>query len=464
MMPPTVPRVPNGSPADGAPAASGAGPSVLLISGWNLYNIGDVAITPGFLRLVRRYIPQARVTLLAASYPQELRAYLERFAAQVGAFDLIPMEFKGGQALSPAMEAAFESADLLVLNSGMTLSYGYYGHEWERYMPRLLAFLKARELGVPYGIYGHSFDRLDPPADILYRDVLGSAAFVYTRDSESLALLRGRGVNGPEMAFAPDSTFAFDLRDGQSEPFADDFLRRHGIQAGRFLVFVPRLDVNRFREDGREQVHAEQTRDLIASWVRRTGEPVVIVPEVQRLLEAHRTMVYDQLPEDVRPHVRYIDEYWMPDEAQAVYARARLVVSAEMHSVILALAAGTPAIHPHFAQAGLKQWMLRDLGIEEWLFDQDAVPGAEIAEAMVAVHADPQGAATRVERATAVFRRRQEESMAVVRRAALGHWQGSGAAPLAGTGARAGPLTTSGPTTPSPRATRTAPPGPWRGT
>ena len=79
----------------------------------------------------------------------------------------------------------------------------------------------------------------------------------------------------------------------------------------------------------------------------------------------------------------------MPDEAQAVYARARLVVSAEMHSVILALAAGTPALHPHFAQAGLKQWMLRDLGIEEWLFDQDAVPVERIAEAMVAVQAGP---------------------------------------------------------------------------
>jgi polysaccharide pyruvyl transferase WcaK-like protein len=47
-----------------------AQPSLLLLSGWNLYNIGDVAITPGFLRLVRRFLPQARVTVLAASYPE----------------------------------------------------------------------------------------------------------------------------------------------------------------------------------------------------------------------------------------------------------------------------------------------------------------------------------------------------------------------------------------------------------
>lgn len=403
--------------------ANPSAPSILLISGWNLYNIGDVAITPGFMRLVRRHIPEARITVLAASYPEELRTYLSRFPDQLGDFDLIPMEFKGGTPLTPQMEAAFQGADLLVLNSGMTLSYGYYGHEWDRYLPRLLAFLKAREMGVPYGIYGHSFDRVDPPADILYRDVLGSAAFVYARDSESLALLKSRGVACPEMGFGPDSTFAFDLRTPETETYAESFLREHQLEAGKFLAFVPRLDVDRFRADGRELEHAAQARELIAQWARRTGEPVVIVPEVERLLETHRTLVHDQLPPDVQPHVRYLNSYWMPDQAQAVYARARLVVSAEMHSVILALAAGTPALHPHFAQAGLKQWMLRDLGIPEWRFDQDTVSAAQIADAMVAVHADPAAAGARVDGATATFRRRQDETMAVVRRAALAHIQ-----------------------------------------
>lgn len=396
-------------------------PSILLISGWNLYNIGDVAITPGFLRLVQRYLPEARVTILAASYPEELRAYLRQFPDLIEDFDLLPMEFKPGQPLSAEMEAAFAGADLLVLNSGMTLSYGYYGHDWDRYLPRILSFIKARELGVPYGIYGHSFDRVDPPADILYRDVLGSAAFVYTRDSESLALLKSKAIACPEMAFAPDSTFAFDLRNAETDAYADSFLAEHRLEPGKFLAFVPRLDVNRFRDDGREQVHAAQTRDLISLWVRRTGEPVVIVPEVSRLLEVHKTMIFDQLSPDVQPHVRYMADYWMPDQAQAVYARARIVVSAEMHSVILGLAAGTPSLHPHFAQAGLKQWMLRDLGIEHWLFDQDEVPLEQVADAMVAVREDPAAAQRAVARATQTFQRRQQETMAVVRAAALGH-------------------------------------------
>jgi polysaccharide pyruvyl transferase WcaK-like protein len=413
-----------GSPS----AAGGPRPSILLISGWNLYNMGDVAITPAFMRLVKRYLPEAKITVLAQTYPEELRAYLQKFPDQLGDFDLIPMEFKAGEAVSPEMDAAFAGADLLVLNSGMTLSFGYYGHDWNRYLPRLLAFMHARELGVPYGIYGHSFDKLDPPADILYRDVLGTASFVYTRDSESLKLLQSKGVACPEMAFAPDSTFAFDLRNAETHAYADRFLAEHRLERGKFLAFVPRLDVHRFRDDGREHVHAAQTRDLISQWVRRTGEPVVLVPEVWHKTklfdipaDAPKTMVLDQLPDDVRPHVRLMPDYWMPDEAQAVYERARLVVSAEMHSVILGLAAGVPSVHPHFSQAGLKQWMLRDLGIEEWLFDQDVVPVERIADAIVAVRENPEQARRMVDRAAQAIRRRQDETMEVVREAALSH-------------------------------------------
>src|SRR5438128_1853780 len=126
----TTLAAPNGTTETGR-WSTGAGvvdggdrPSILLISGWNLYNIGDVAITPGFLRLVQRYLPEARVTVLAASYPEELRTYVGRWFAPEDV-DLLPMEFTPGQPLSDAMEAAFRGADLLVLNSGMTLSYGY---------------------------------------------------------------------------------------------------------------------------------------------------------------------------------------------------------------------------------------------------------------------------------------------------------------------------------------------------
>lgn len=395
----------------------GRRPSILLISGWNLYNIGDVAITPGFLRLVQQHFPEAQVTVLLQTFPKELGDYLKQRFPDVR---IIPNEFRGGEKLSPEMEGAFAGADLLVLNSGMTLSYGYYGHEWDRYIPRLLAFLKARELGIPYGIYGHSFDKIDPPADILYRDVLGKAAFVYTRDSESLKVLKKCGVACPEMAFGPDSTFGFDLRNKQE---ADDFYRVHNVEPGKFTSFIPRLDVNRFRKDGREKEHAAQTRAVIEQYVETAREPVVLVHEVTRMLEPVKTMVFDQLSESARKYVRYKPDYWMPDTAATVYANSRMVVSMEMHSVILGLAAGTPSLHPYFKEAGLKQWMMRDIGLPEWLIDQDEVSHAGIAGAMLNVYRDTPAARAKVTQAMALVQRRQKETMAVVKRSALEHFK-----------------------------------------
>ncbi|MBC7924476.1 MAG: polysaccharide pyruvyl transferase family protein, partial [Bryobacteraceae bacterium] len=322
-------------------------PSILLISGWNLYNIGDVAITPGFLRLVQTHFPDAQVTVLLQTFPKELGDYIKQRFPDV---NVIPNEFKGGEKLTPVMEEAFRSADLLVLNSGMTLSYGYYGTSWDAYISRLISFVKASELGVPFGIYGHSFDKVDPPADILYRDVLSRAAFIYTRDSESLKVLQKIGVKSKEMSFGPDSTFAFDLR---PETDARDFLRAHDVEAGKFTAFIPRLDVSRFRKDGREKEHAAQTRAAIERYVESSKEPVVLVHEVTRMLEPVKTMIFDQLSETARKYVRFKPDYWMPDAAAAAYSKARMVVSMEMHSIILGLAAGTPSIHPYFKEAGL---------------------------------------------------------------------------------------------------------------
>lgn len=398
-------------------AAPAPGPSVLLISAWNLYNIGDVAHTPGFLQLARKHFPAARITLLAASYQREISDYL---LPKFPGLEVLPMEFKAGKPLSAAMQAAFASADLLVLNSGMTLSYGYYGLTWDGYIPRLAAFMKAHQMGIPFGIYGHSFDKVEPQADIVFRDVLSRAAFIYTRDTESLALLRSTGVNSPEMGFGPDAAFGFHLLD---EERGERFLKKHDLEPGRFLAFIPRLDVNRFRKDGREKAHAEQTRRIITEWVRATGLPVALVPEVKKEIESARSGVYDLLPEDIRAKVRFQPEFWMPDEAQYVYSRALAVASAEMHSVILGLAAGTPSVHFYFQQAGLKQWMMRDIGLEPWLLDQDRVPPEKIAETLAAIARDPRAARRETARAMDFVRQRQAHTMGFARRAAEAHYR-----------------------------------------
>jgi polysaccharide pyruvyl transferase WcaK-like protein len=409
--------------AAGQARAAATGPSILLMSGWNLYNIGDVAITPGFLQLVQKHFPAARVTMLAASYPKEIAEYL---LPKFPDLQILPGEFHAGKPLTPAMEQAFAGADLLVLNSGMTMSYGYYGLQWDRYLQRPLAFMKARELGIPYGVYGHSFDKIEPQADILYRDIFRTASFVYTRDSESLKVLQNAGVKCPEMAFGPDSTFGFHW---QNRERGEAYLKAHNLEPGKFLAFIPRLDVERFRDDGHEKAHAGQTREIITRWVKATGLPVALVPEVKPQIETAKKLVYDLLPEDIKASVRFQADYWMPDEAQYVYSKALAVTSAEMHSIILGLAAGTPSVHFYFRQAGLKQWMMRDIGVPEWLLDQDQVSPEKIAATLIAIQKDPGAARKKAAKAMELVATRQTQTMSVVRRAAEKHYQAGASAP-----------------------------------
>jgi len=183
------------------------------------------------------------------------------------------------------------------------------------------------------------------------------------------------------------------------------------------------LDVNRFREDGQEKNHAEQTREIITRWVKATNLPVALVPEVKKEIEPAQKMVYDLLPADVKAMVRFQSEYWMPDEAQYVYAKAVALTSAEMHSIILGLAAGTPSVHFYFRQAGLKQWMMRDIGVPEWLLDQDQVSPAQIADTLIGIGRDPGAARAKTAKAMRYVAERQTATMGVVRRTAEKHFQ-----------------------------------------
>jgi polysaccharide pyruvyl transferase WcaK-like protein len=179
---------------------------------------------------------------------------------------------------------------------------------------------------------------------------------------------------------------------------------------------VIRSKIQGFIDDRREQLHAEKLREIIRRYVEKTGEDVLICPEVVLEIEPARKLIYNPLSDKLKANVRFMDEFWLPEQACSVLARARAHVSMDMHSVIMALAAGTPCVHPRFVEAGIKAWMLRDLGIREWLFDIDKDPVESIAGAVEAIHADYSGALAKVKAVDALVQKRQRETMAVVRR------------------------------------------------
>ncbi|RPH47464.1 MAG: polysaccharide pyruvyl transferase family protein, partial [Planctomycetota bacterium] len=340
---------------------------------WQTVNIGDIAHTPGMLRLLSDRLPQADITL----WPTALSAAVE---------SMLRRRFPGLRLARTAEEQreAVASCDFFLHGSGPGLVGAAAARTWQA-------------TGKPYGFGGVTLN------DGELRDqraLLAGARFIFCRDTLSLEALQAARLPRPVQEFGPDATFALDLRD---DARADAFLRDQGLESGKFACFVPRLRWTPYWKDGRKMApdviqarqaendrHVEadhaKLRTAIVAWVRETGNRALLCPEMTYQVELLRPLLFDPLPADVKAKAVVRSSYWLTDEAASTYRRAAAVVSLEMHSPIIAIANGRPAIHLRQPTDTRKGQMWRDVGLQDWLFEIDAAAGDSIAERLVALH------------------------------------------------------------------------------
>jgi polysaccharide pyruvyl transferase WcaK-like protein len=392
-----------------AVAARGAKPpTILLRSGWQTVNIGDIAHTPGVLAILERHIPDAQLMLWPVSIDRGAEPMLLRRFPK--------LKIVKDQA------AAFQEADLFLHGSAAGISAAAQMQAWRR------------DTGKPYGFFGIGFTSSAdavPPASTL--DLLNHAAFVFTRETASLANLRAAGIQGPELNFAPDGTFSMDILD---EACAHAYLRETGLEPGRFLCVIPRLRYTPYEKirkvswseeeirrrtavnDRYAELDHAKLREAVTAWIRRTGGKVLLCPEMTYQLDIIGPLLYDPLPADVKPQVVRRTTYWLPDEASSVYKRAAAVVSCECHSPILAAAQGTPCIYAHQPEDGIKGHMWEDIGLKDWYFEIEESTGEAIARRVLEIHRQPAAARKKVAAAVAYARNIQQERAQFVGRSA----------------------------------------------
>lgn len=389
--------------------------TILLRSSWQTVNIGDIGHTPGALRLLETYLPSAQIILWPASIGDGVREMLQKAFPRVRIVEgKVDAE---GKPIEPELAKAFQQADLFVHGSGPSVLAQPQMEAWRR------------QTGKPYGVYGVTVGDMN---DSL-KDLLSHAAFVFCRDTISLQFIRQNGVTSPVMEFAPDATFAIHLQD---ETTALAYMNQHGLQERQFICVIPRLRYTPYHKMGntnwsaeriklvettnaetRERDHAK-LREVIIAWVRQTGLKVLACPEMTYEIPIAKELLVDPLPDDVKPNVVWRDRYWTPDEAASVYARAHTIVSFEMHSPIIAAANGTPAFYVRQPTDTSKGQMWRDIGLHDWIFEVDAVEGADITRTLLQVHEDYAVAHNTMNRAMDFVRQRQEETLKIVGKAA----------------------------------------------
>ncbi|WP_201301009.1 polysaccharide pyruvyl transferase family protein [Sunxiuqinia indica] len=361
----------------------GEGRTILLLSGWQDVNIGDIAHTPGLLRVLLTFLPKAKVILWKRSLAIEpVKELLHRNFPNVKVIYGNVDDDK--KVTSVEVLDAFKESDIMIHGSGPSVQ----GQK------NLEAWLAAT--GKPFGIFGVTIQSVGKSL----KELLSKASFIYTRETASLEVLSESGISGEHVSFVPDATFFMEIRDDQR---AAAFLAENGLETKKFICAVPRLrrtpyykftdwkwseerikNVEETNSKYKEEDHAK-LREAMIRWVRETGNKVLVCPEMVYEVEIMDELLIDPLPEDVKPYV-VKRGYWMPDEAASVYRNAHSVLSFECHSPIIALHNGTPAFYLRQPEDTIKGQMYYDLGYDDWVFEIMETEGKQIADQLMTVH------------------------------------------------------------------------------
>jgi polysaccharide pyruvyl transferase WcaK-like protein len=372
-------------------AAVGDGKHVLLRSSWQTENIGDIAHTPGMLAVLKRELPCVKVSLWPSSVENGVEQMLAKAFPNV---TVVKGSVKDGRPTTEALAKAWEECQFLLHGSGPSVVAAGHLDAWRKGTKK------------PYGILGVTIGEtaVGGGRENINKSVLDEARFIFCRDTVSLEVLKKLGVTCPVQEFAPDATFAIDLKD---EAKAVAYLKKEGLEERRFICAVPRLRYTPYHQfkkvnwdearikrvettnaETKERDHAK-LREAIVAYVRETGNRALLCPEMTYQLRIIGPLLYEPLPEDVKKRCVVRRDYWMPDEAGSVYARAEAVVSFEMHSPIIAAAHGTPAVHLRQPTDTSKGQMWRDVGLSDWIFEIDKTDGGEIGKAVLKIHREP---------------------------------------------------------------------------
>ncbi len=400
-------------------SAAAPAPVIVVWSGWDHANIGDVGHTPGMLRTLEEFVPEARLKLFANVLDERTKKMLGRRFPKVQILEGWPWDEDG--APTATHREVLEDGAFFIRASNM----GAETH----YMPHL------QQRGIPFGLYGQTyfpwFVTRHQASENLRR--LTAAAFVYGRETLTVELLRRADLIGPVLDFMPDSCFGIDVRDDEA---ALATMRRLGLRADEFITLQVRTKTpahadgelppgyrpewNRPAPDPTlDLARADKFVVLATAWVRATGLKVLIAPEAKKEMAHNRRLIYDRLPPDVRGSVVNLDHFWSLPEAAGILARARIVVCHEPHSPIIALANGRPAIHTWSAEHGPKYHMFADLGLGDWLFNHDDMTAEELIHRVLEIHRDYPTATDRVAACMKRVHALRRSSMAPLR-AALG--------------------------------------------
>ena len=325
------------------------------------FNIGTAAHAPATLAVLEKYLPaDVKITVWAdAPLSADLAGMMLR------RFPHIPIVYGDLEKNpSPELLEAVYKADIFLVSSGE----GIPGS-----VRSTMAQFKEKT-GKPAAAYGIGCTPgLLPLIDLLI--------FVWFRDPVAEKVAEHSAC--PQKGWAPDAVFDFDAPDVYG---AEEFMKKHALEPGKFICCIPGqrytprwryFDMPENQEKDLLNARFEEhdnapLPEIIKVAVEEFGLKVLICPEQRTEIDLIRRLVYDRLTPEVQNCCIPMDEMWTPDVALGVYSVSCGVFGVEMHSQVMAVGQGVPAVLLRHPQFGSKSEMWKTLGLNEWLIDVES--------------------------------------------------------------------------------------------
>lgn len=387
-------------------------PVILIVSGWQDVNIGDIAHTPGLVGLLRKKMPKAKLILWKKSNSSIVDDLLKK---NYPGLTIVTGDINKEYVPTGAdLLKAFKEADLLMHGSGSGFVAPDFVQAWYQQTKK------------PFGTFGISITGISP----LIKSLLEKASFILTRETGSIELLKKAGITGDHIAFAPDATWDLELHD---EKTAAAFMKTNKLEHKKFICVIPRLRVTpyykirpnnagwtpeRIKEvndlnDSKKEIDHAKMREAMIAWVRKTKGKVVVCPEMTYQVDIMDELLINPLPEDVKPFV-VKHAYWLPDEAASLYAHAHTVMSCECHSPIIATVNGTPAFYLRQPEDTIKGQMYYDLRLTDYVFEIEKTTGEQIAARLMEVERNYSAAKQKVANANKLVKKQYDEAFVII--------------------------------------------------
>lgn len=350
-------------------------PEKILITNFHCAsNRGDAAILEGLSTSLGRTISQNQI--VATEFPNSSRyinniksieqqtapfridrprrtaAYLVGSVGAPGLLDHFQEWAKSELNLEP-----YHSANIIVGTGGHYLTEIYYpgklGVLWEMNY--------CKEIGKPVVLCGQSFGPVrKTPYRQLTQRVLNKVDAITVRDQRSKGNLEALRLN-TDIHLTADTAFAMDPNRG-SKPLSERRLEKLPSLSGDPAFTISVRDWSHFEEGGMSQ-YLEAIADLCEVLVKTYDGRVYLLSTCTGLdgyhtddrITGHR--VHDLLADEIKNDVQIVTGEYTPQEIIHMFEDIDFHIGTRMHSLILALLAGTPivGIEYQFKTTGLME-------------------------------------------------------------------------------------------------------------